>query len=577
MLLLEQKSLSNVELHTNQAIDSSPPLLKNNQCSLIIIIGQYGLSRSSIYIFACCFIASSLVIDYLKPDVPQILINREPLHHFNFDVELLGNCDAIIHELCRRLGTEWIDVPQDYQMPPLDKEAIEKLFQSSSESESEASTDEMEVAGKLASSVESKIDQSDKKGTSNLNSEIISNDSVPINLGQISCQNYEEKHEIVLENKNEDMNKSSGVEFLKSSETPVNSSATAQDSSAKQICDKVEELHPSSPDSDLIDSKPHDAIESQSHDAVESQSHDAVESQPMGTKSHDSFNSKSHDAIGWQSHNAIGRQSHDAIENQSMETLSHDAIDSKFDDAVSNQASSDVSTTSHDACVPHSAERGQSNAAAENSAHDSLHLQSQDAVFELSGNGTNNTKSAERKRIIDEVYKKCSDCEKKKVHERSDFSSEARLAQNSTTHCKCREENKRRKLDSSSGSTSKDVEKSEKSQKTPSSSSIDSHKERCSSESSKQNAPDERELDFNIRAHSPSFDKKSVLERLRHQGKGFDMLCRHYYHHQHYKYHHYYHHHHLHHHHYHHLHNHHHHHHYHHHHHHHPFPWKFYN
>lgn len=37
-------------------------------------------------------------------EVPQILINREPLPHLHFDVELLGDCDVIINELCHRLG-----------------------------------------------------------------------------------------------------------------------------------------------------------------------------------------------------------------------------------------------------------------------------------------------------------------------------------------------------------------------------------------------------------------------------------------------------------------------------------------
>lgn len=39
--------------------------------------------------------------------MPQILINREPLPHLHFDVELLGDCDVIINELCHRLGGEY--------------------------------------------------------------------------------------------------------------------------------------------------------------------------------------------------------------------------------------------------------------------------------------------------------------------------------------------------------------------------------------------------------------------------------------------------------------------------------------
>ncbi|KAJ8022434.1 NAD-dependent protein deacetylase sirtuin-1 [Holothuria leucospilota] len=39
--------------------------------------------------------------------VPQILINREPLPHMNFDIELLGDGDVIINEICHRLGSGW--------------------------------------------------------------------------------------------------------------------------------------------------------------------------------------------------------------------------------------------------------------------------------------------------------------------------------------------------------------------------------------------------------------------------------------------------------------------------------------
>lgn len=45
----------------------------------------------------------SLVSELLPASVPQILINRESLPHKTFDIELLGNCDTIINELCVRL------------------------------------------------------------------------------------------------------------------------------------------------------------------------------------------------------------------------------------------------------------------------------------------------------------------------------------------------------------------------------------------------------------------------------------------------------------------------------------------
>ncbi len=45
--------------------------------------------------------------DSLPPSIPQVLINREPLKHLSFDVELLGDCDVIVQELCHRLGDDW--------------------------------------------------------------------------------------------------------------------------------------------------------------------------------------------------------------------------------------------------------------------------------------------------------------------------------------------------------------------------------------------------------------------------------------------------------------------------------------
>ncbi|KAF9435875.1 NAD-dependent histone deacetylase sir2 [Entomortierella beljakovae] len=42
----------------------------------------------------------------LPRDVPQILINRTPITHTEFDVQLLGNCDTIVAELCRLAGWE---------------------------------------------------------------------------------------------------------------------------------------------------------------------------------------------------------------------------------------------------------------------------------------------------------------------------------------------------------------------------------------------------------------------------------------------------------------------------------------
>lgn len=61
-----------------------------NKADLILVIG------SSLKVRPVALIPSSL-----PAHVPQILINREPLPHCYFDVELLGDCDVIINHLCQ--------------------------------------------------------------------------------------------------------------------------------------------------------------------------------------------------------------------------------------------------------------------------------------------------------------------------------------------------------------------------------------------------------------------------------------------------------------------------------------------
>jgi len=68
-----------------------------SSCDLLIVIG------SSLKVRPVALIPSSL-----PPEVPQILINREPLPHCTFDVELLGDCDSVINQLCLMLGEGWV-------------------------------------------------------------------------------------------------------------------------------------------------------------------------------------------------------------------------------------------------------------------------------------------------------------------------------------------------------------------------------------------------------------------------------------------------------------------------------------
>ncbi|MBN3295822.1 SIR1 deacetylase, partial [Amia calva] len=67
-----------------------------DEVDLLIVIG------SSLKVRPVALIPSSI-----PHEVPQILINREQLPHLNFDVELLGDCDVIINELCHRLSGDY--------------------------------------------------------------------------------------------------------------------------------------------------------------------------------------------------------------------------------------------------------------------------------------------------------------------------------------------------------------------------------------------------------------------------------------------------------------------------------------
>ncbi|KYK55060.1 hypothetical protein DCS_07021 [Drechmeria coniospora] len=59
----------------------------------------------------------SEIVSWLPPHIPQIYLSRQPVNHINFDIDLLGDCDVIVTELCRRL--EW---PLTHEMVPENQE-----------------------------------------------------------------------------------------------------------------------------------------------------------------------------------------------------------------------------------------------------------------------------------------------------------------------------------------------------------------------------------------------------------------------------------------------------------------------
>ncbi|KAH8598830.1 DHS-like NAD/FAD-binding domain-containing protein [Bisporella sp. PMI_857] len=46
----------------------------------------------------------SEVVPYLPANIPQMYISMQPVTHVNFDIDLLGECDVVVAEICRRAG-----------------------------------------------------------------------------------------------------------------------------------------------------------------------------------------------------------------------------------------------------------------------------------------------------------------------------------------------------------------------------------------------------------------------------------------------------------------------------------------
>lgn len=55
----------------------------------------------------------SEIVSWLPPHIPQLYVSRQPVSHINFDIDLLGDCDVVVAELCRRLGWR-----MDHEMVP---------------------------------------------------------------------------------------------------------------------------------------------------------------------------------------------------------------------------------------------------------------------------------------------------------------------------------------------------------------------------------------------------------------------------------------------------------------------------
>lgn len=84
----------------------------------------------------------ALIPRTVSASIPQILINREPLDHMSFDIELLGDCDHIIQELCLRLGDGWTHLcdPELRPLKQIDGPSVLKMAEKQDNSQSDAVT-----------------------------------------------------------------------------------------------------------------------------------------------------------------------------------------------------------------------------------------------------------------------------------------------------------------------------------------------------------------------------------------------------------------------------------------------------
>lgn len=64
----------------------------------------------------------SEIVPYLPAHVPQMYISKKEVTHVNFDIDLLGPCDVIVAELCRRAGWDL-----SHEMIPKDQKVEVKL------------------------------------------------------------------------------------------------------------------------------------------------------------------------------------------------------------------------------------------------------------------------------------------------------------------------------------------------------------------------------------------------------------------------------------------------------------------
>ncbi|XP_029655990.1 NAD-dependent protein deacetylase sirtuin-1-like [Octopus sinensis] len=75
------------------------------KCDLVLVIGS-SLSVHPVSSIPRWFVMCDS-LDRVRGSVPQILINREPLSDFTFDVEFFGDCDLVLGHISSQLGDDF--------------------------------------------------------------------------------------------------------------------------------------------------------------------------------------------------------------------------------------------------------------------------------------------------------------------------------------------------------------------------------------------------------------------------------------------------------------------------------------
>jgi len=120
-----------------------------DEVDLLIVVG------SSLKVRPVALIPSSI-----PKHIPQVLINRERLAHMTFDVELLGDCDVIINQLCHMLEGDW---SPGIHKPILEQTQVIPPPTLNKEDPSENSTNEAKDAS------ENKVDTAEEKPANDTN------------------------------------------------------------------------------------------------------------------------------------------------------------------------------------------------------------------------------------------------------------------------------------------------------------------------------------------------------------------------------------------------------------------------